>query len=230
VNDRFAAAWPFFGLRISTPMLELVYPTDELIPDLINLATQGIHEPGFMPFSVGWSSLDTPDLDRGMAQFYWRNRAELSPNAWSIPFVVSVDGEPIGLQDALAKDFPVLRIAETGSWLGKEHQGTGIGTEMRAAILHLLFEGLGAERATTRSRYDNPSSLGVTQKLGYEPNGTSLEDYGDGKPWVTEHFFLSRDSWQHIRRDDIEITGLADCLDMLGLASSTSDVSESEVQ
>ena len=224
----YSLAWPFFGLRVSTPIVELAYPTDETIPQIIELAKQGIHHPNFMPFSIPWSSATEPELDRSMAQFYWKNRADLTPTSWLLPLAVMIEGEPVGVQDVRGENFGLLGIAETGSWLASEHQGRGIGKEMRAAILHLLFEGLGARRAVTQSRHDNASSLAVTRSLGYEANGTTIEDYGDNEPLLTEHFFMSRETWQKTRRDDIQITGLADCLDMLGLGSSSSAVSESE--
>jgi RimJ/RimL family protein N-acetyltransferase len=41
------------------------------------------------------------------------------------------------------RDFAVLREVHTGSWLGQRYQGQGLGTEMRSAVLHLGFAGLG---------------------------------------------------------------------------------------
>ncbi len=39
----------------------------------------------------------------------------------------------------------------TGSWLGRAHQGRGLGKEMRQAALHIIFAGLGAQQAVTRA-------------------------------------------------------------------------------
>ena len=55
-----------------------------------------------------------------------------------------VDGEVVAVQDLFAVAFPVTRVAPTGSWLRRRFQGRGIGTAMRAAVLHLAFEGLDA--------------------------------------------------------------------------------------
>ena len=57
-----------------------------------------------------------------------------------------MDGRPVGIQDVIAANFPVLRGVDTYSWLGIDHQGQGFGREMRAAVLHLAFDGLGAVR------------------------------------------------------------------------------------
>ena len=65
----------------------------------------------------------------------------------------------------------VTRTAETGSWLGLEHQHGGVGTRMRLMILHLLFEGLDAQHATSSAFVDNPGSSGVSRRIGYRENG-----------------------------------------------------------
>ena len=69
----------------------------------------------------------------------------------------------IGAQDVRAHDFAVLRTVSTGSWLGREHQGRGRGREMRAAVLHLAFAGLGCLIAQTAAYADNGPSLGVSR-------------------------------------------------------------------
>lgn len=65
----------------------------------------------------------------------------------------------------------MLREVHTGSWLGRRYQGQGIGTQMRAAVLHLALDGLGAQRAVSAAFEDNPASLGVSRKLGYRDDG-----------------------------------------------------------
>jgi RimJ/RimL family protein N-acetyltransferase len=69
--------------------------------------------------------------------------------AWHLPFAVWHQGVIVGQQDILARDFLQTHTIESGSWLGRAHQGQGIGKEMRAAVLHLGFDGLGAKRAET---------------------------------------------------------------------------------
>ncbi len=59
----------------------------------------------------------------------------------------------------------------TGSWLGRRYQGRGIGTQMRAAVLHLAFGGLGAQQAVSAAFEDNPASLRVSRKLGCRDDG-----------------------------------------------------------
>jgi RimJ/RimL family protein N-acetyltransferase len=43
---------------------------------------------------------------------------------------------------------------------------------MRAAVLGLAFDQLGAERARSEAFTDNPASLGVSRRLGYREDGS----------------------------------------------------------
>jgi RimJ/RimL family protein N-acetyltransferase len=206
--------WPLFDLSIRTPRVELRYPDDDLIFRTVDVSLQGIHDPATMPFGFPWTDAKSPEFERNSLKHHWRNRAELTPDNWQIPFVVLVDGEPAGIQGLMAHNFGKLRQAETGSWLGQSFQGQGIGKEMRAAVLHFLFVGLGAERAISGAWHDNPSSLGVSRALGYEENGTEFRMRRDAPDRLIHHV-LTRQQWEPTRRDDIEIVGLDGCRDML---------------
>ena len=91
-----------------------------------------------------------------MLRWNWRTAGEWEPGKWSMSTVAVVDGTVVGTQGMQATDFAVRRVAETGSWLGLAHQGQGIGKEMRAAVLHLIFAGLGADRAITERSTTTP--------------------------------------------------------------------------
>ena len=167
--------WPLFDLQARTPKLTLRYIDDDLSARLAELAARGIHDPSWMPFAVPWTDFESPDLERRAMQFHWRCRADTSPAGWRIPLAVLVDGEVVGAGDLAAAHFPQLRQFETGSWLGREYQGRGLGKELRLATLALGFDGLGADLATTGAYDDNGPSLGVTKSLGYQPNGGRRE-------------------------------------------------------
>lgn len=209
--------WPWFDLRVRTPRLELRYVDDELALELAELATHGVHDPEFMPFTVPWTDVEPPQQQRNTMQFYWRCRAEWSPAAWHLTLAVIVDGRVVGTTGATAHDYPSLRVFETGSWLGRQFQGHGIGTEMRLATLQLMFEGFDALMATTGAFSDNGPSLGVTTKLGYTPNGGTSR-VRRGEPARTLHFEMPRTHWEaNLRRDDIELVGAEACRPLLGL-------------
>ncbi len=209
--------WPFFDLRVTTPRLQLLPIDDATGAELAHLAARGVHDPAFMPFAFEWTDAASPALERNTMQFYWRTRAELRPDAWSLNLAVAVDGEVVGSTGFITHHFPTTRVFETGSWLGLAHQGKGIGTEMRIATLHLGFLGFGGRVATTTAFDDNAASLGVTRTLGYAENGTSWKQRR-GHAARSMHFEMTRDHFDaRVRRDDISLHGVEGCLPLLGL-------------
>ncbi len=210
--------WPLFDVEVRTPHLNLVAVTDDIAVELASLAAGGIHDPSFAPFIIPWTDLRPPELERGVLTFHWRSRAEATHDNWRVPFAVVVDGEVVGSTDLAATDFPVLRQFETGSWLGREHQGRGLGKELRVATLTFGFLGLDAIAATTGAWHDNAPSLGVTRSLGYELEG-SRRGVRRGRPDTLLGFRMSREHFlANIRRDDIEIAGDDDVREFLGIS------------
>lgn len=183
--------------------------------ELAELAAAGIHEPEEMPFAIPWTDASSPDLERSALQWWWQQRAAWRPDDWTFAGAVFVDGIAVGVQDLAARDFRRLRSVATGSWLGRAYQGQGIGQEMRAAILHLAFEGLGATEAHSGAWEDNLRSLAVSRKLGYEENGVDIRLRRDV---AARHVAMrvTRDGWRARRRDDIELLGLDGCRAMFG--------------
>ena len=211
--------WPLFDLRVRTPRLELRYIDDELANELVLLALKGIHDPASMPFGIPWTDAPSPILERNALQFYWRCRADTSPTAWTINLATIVDETVVGSTSLESTNFPTLREFGTGSWLGREFQGKGIGKEMRIATVQLGFLGFGAEHATTAAWPDNEPSLGVTRSLGYTSNGTRRALRRD-EAGVLHSFEMNRaDFVARLQRGDITLHGVDDCLSLLGLDS-----------
>jgi RimJ/RimL family protein N-acetyltransferase len=209
--------WPLFDLRVRTPRLELRPADDELLTALAALAAKGIHDPDFMPFLHPWTDVPSPQLERNALQHHWLRRAEWRPDKWALPLAVLVDGEVVGTQAMEAEHFATLRAVDTGSWLGRAHQGKGIGKEMRTAVLHLAFAGLGAQVAYSGAFEDNAPSLAVSKALGYEENGDVLIRRRDDAAREIK-LKLPRAAWEARRRDDIVIENLERCLEMFGIA------------
>jgi len=208
-----AAFWPLFDLVVRTPRLDLRLPREDEFAALIDLADQGIHDPETMPFFVPWTDLEPRQRARETAQWLWGHRANWSPENWTLTAAAFVDGRPVGMQDVGAQHFRAVRSVETGSWLGRLHQGQGLGREMRQAILHLAFAGLGAEEALSGAFEDNAASLAVSRAVGYEENGEARGHRRDGSG-RTIRFRMGRAQWERKRRDDIEIVGLDRCLEL----------------
>jgi RimJ/RimL family protein N-acetyltransferase len=208
--------WPLFDLVISTPRVELRCPTDEDLVHLAELAARGVHDPSWTPFLKDWASAPSPERERGVLQWGWRHRARWSPESWTLNTVVRHDGRIVGVQDLSADNFAELRTVKSGSWLGYEFQGHGIGTEMRSAIVPFAFEGLGALLAKTGAFADNAASRGVSTAVGYEFVG---DDFALRRGLRATHanYVLTRDRWLERRRNDITIAGLDACLEFFGV-------------
>lgn len=209
---------PVYKIRLRTERLELRLPDFADMAALADEAAAGIHGPEFMPFVVPWT--ETSPQQRGRDTILWNLRvlAACTPQHWTLPFVTLLDGEVVGKQEVGAKDFKATREATTGSWLGIAHHGKGIGTEMRAAVLHFLFEGLGADYALSDSLDGNGPSEGVSRRLGYRADGIDHQVL-KGERVISRRWRLSREDWEANRKHEVAIEGLdEDVLAMLGLA------------
>ena len=207
--------WPLFELRVETPRLTLRYPDDDDAVAAADVAAAGVHDRGWMPFSFPWTDVEPPLQQRHSLQHIWLTRAQWSAERWHMPMVVVVNREIVGVQALEAEQYAVLRSVLTGSWLGRRYQGKGIGTEMRAAILHLAFAGLGAEYALSGAFADNDASIAVSRRLGYEEAARRRVVRRDAPMWAVD-FRLARSRWEERRRDDISLVNLEPCLELFG--------------
>lgn len=211
--------WPPFDLVVRTPMIELRLPTDDELVALVEVAQRGVHPPGFMPFEVPWTEQPSPAMEREFLKYHWRTRAEWTPEWWRYEAAVFHEGSVVGAQAMVAHEFSSARAVKTGSWLGMDHQGRGIGKEMRSAMLHLAFAGLGAQAAYSAAWEDNVQSIGVSRSVGYEDNGDEIKAR-KGEAVRQIGFKVTRDRWEQRRRPDIEIENLEPCLEWFGAAAS----------
>jgi len=208
--------WPLAELEVITPVLRLCHVTDELADELARLAAQGIHDPATMPFSVPWTDAVSPELERNTVQYFRQTRAEVSTEHWDVPMAVIVGDDAVGVGTVTADGFPARRTVSTGSWLGRRYQGRGLGREMRTAALQLIFAGFDADVATTRAWHDNAASLGVTRSLPYVQTGSSRRSRRGVFDTMLE-FTMTRDQWETLRRNDIQLVGVDPVVDQLGL-------------
>jgi RimJ/RimL family protein N-acetyltransferase len=165
---------PLADLRIRTPRLELRLATRAELRELAAVAQRGVHPPDEMPFAVPWTDrIHEPDAVDRFVAFHEDHVTGWRTDEWHLDLVAFHEGRPIGVQSLVGTRFPDTRTVSTGSWLGQEWQGRGLGTEMRRAALQLAFEELGAERARSGALLGNEASLAVSRKLGYAEIGTS---------------------------------------------------------
>jgi RimJ/RimL family protein N-acetyltransferase len=209
--------WPLFDLVVRTPRLELRAPTDDMFIELADAASPEMFPDGENYFMLDWLSGPPPIRQRHSMQWWWRQRANFSPDDWHLDLAVIVEGRPVGSQGVGARAFPLRRSVSTGSWLAAPMQGKGLGTEMRAAVLHLAFAGLGAEEALSEAFEGNVRSMAVSRAVGYEDNGQEIRLRAGGRPSLSRHFRLTRQRFEQFRRDDIVIENLEPCLQLFGL-------------
>lgn len=122
-------------------------------------------------------------------------RAAFSPEAWTLDLAVRRDGVIVGVQGVVTTDFVVTRTGSTGSWLGREFQGQGIGTLMRQAMCALLFDHLGATEVTSAAFTDNPASRAVSRKVGYADNGTDRVRRRPGELAISQRLVLTPEAF-----------------------------------
>jgi RimJ/RimL family protein N-acetyltransferase len=121
------------------------------------------------------------------------------------------------MQDLIGVSFSTFGTVTSFSWLAADQRGRGLGHEMRAAILHLAFDGLGAKEAGSDAFVDNHGSNAISRDLGYEPNGSDWATR-QGQPARLNRWRLTRGAWEQRRRDDIRLHGLDPCRALLPLS------------
>lgn len=207
--------WPLSNLRLTTRRLELRVPSDDELAVLADKAADRVHLPGEQPYLTPWT--DAPPTERALhvIQQHWSRRGAWSVDAWALELAVFHLARPVGMVVLKASQFPVLREVRTESWLGLKHHGQGLGTEARAALLHLAFEGLGAVSAVSEVFQDNAGSQGVSRKLRYRHDGISKDVFNE-RVVVSDRLRLDRVVWQRIPTPPVEIYGLTPCLPLFG--------------
>lgn len=192
-GPRAPEPWPQRHLVLHAPRLRLRPDDDASLLELVRTVHRGIHPADRMPFQHAWTDAEPAYLGRGMLQYFWSERAELGPERWSLHFLVHVDGRVAGVQSLTAARFGVLGEVETGSYLGREFQGRGFGSEMRAAVLGFAFDVLGAGSARSAHLDPDGASARISRRLGYRDDGTALVA-PRGEP-VVEHRVLLDRAW-----------------------------------
>lgn len=209
-------------VRVSTPRIELVGATDVLLAQLQSIVREGKADAEPAPYDDPMSLYDDdPEARvRHWLQGIWRGRGSVTSDSWRLYFVVMLDGQPVGMQDLIGDGFRHFGRVATFSWVSRDVRRRGVATEMRQAILHLAFDGLGAAEATTDAFLDNHGSNGVSRALGYQENGTDWATRR-GEPGQLQRWRLTQEEWRRNRRNDIDLQGVADCREALEIPRRT---------
>lgn len=218
-----SSAYPPLNVQVHTPRLSLLGATDELLERLVPTVRKGVVTEPPWPFDDPASLYeDGPEREWRWLRGIWLGRGRVNESQWRLYFVVVVDGEPVGMQDLIGIDFATFGTVTTFSWLDPDLRGRGLGKEMRQAVLHLAFEGIGARESSSDAFFDNHASNRVSQALGYVPNGVTW-DTRRGEPARIKQWLLTREQWAERRRDDIELVAVRECLPVLGIEPAHSE-------
>ena len=210
--------YPPLHVEVTTPRLRLRGATDERLEELIPIVRDGIVRDDEAPFDDPISYYEqSPTREWRWMRRIWAARSRVEPSFWRLPLVVEVDGRLVGMQDLIAEEFATFGTVTTFSWLAPQARGSGIGRDMRAAILHLAFAGFGAREATSEAFLDNAASNAISRSLGYRENGMTWATRR-GEPSQMQRWVLARADWEASQRADITLGGVDDCLPVFGLA------------
>jgi RimJ/RimL family protein N-acetyltransferase len=211
--------WPISGLRLRTPRLELRWPSTADLDALADRAVEGIHDPAYMPFFSQWTDGDRDTVARRLLQRHWNALGTWSPQAWTLYLVVADRDGVMGSQSVGARDFASTREVVLTAWLARRFQRRGVGTHARAALLHFVFEGLGAHHAVVVIRQDNLPSQSLVRKFGFVPDGTQINAVR-GQACVSDRYRLDRQTWEKHRAIAVEMTDWERGLALFGLGEA----------
>jgi ribosomal-protein-alanine N-acetyltransferase len=98
------------------------------------------------------------------------------------------------------------RRAMVGTWLGREHWGSGANAESKALMAHAAFEVCGLERVGAYSNPDNARSANALERVGFTREGTLRGWHRHGDRQLDVHVFgLLRPDWQDGPLHDVKV-------------------------
>jgi len=197
--------WPPYQLAITEGDLRLTVVRDDDLAEFVAVALDGVHDPERMPFSTPWTDVDPAELPASFVRFQWGARSAFTADRFNLMFAVRRAGELVGTQEFSTEHYALTRTGETGSWLGRRFHGQGIGTRMRRAVCAFAFDHLGAVQVTSGAFRDNPSSLAVSRKVGYRPNGVKRLQRRPGEVAENQQLLLTPETF--VRGAPITVTG-----------------------
>jgi ribosomal-protein-alanine N-acetyltransferase len=104
-------------------------------------------------------------------QAFVARAAELREAGERLEFVIASEDDRAlgitGLSEFALRD----RRAVVGTWLGREHWGSGANRESKALVLALAFRRLRLQRVTAYAHPENDRSLAALERLGFTREG-----------------------------------------------------------
>jgi ribosomal-protein-alanine N-acetyltransferase len=126
-----------------------------------------------------------------------------------LAIVPNGDDRPIGLT-GLSDFSPRDGRAVVGTWLGREHWGSGANRESKALVLAMGFRALGLNRITALASPQNRRSIAALERLGFVQEGV-LRGWHVHRGELRDVAILRmmRDEWEHtpLAEVPVEIEG-----------------------
>ncbi|MDQ3933788.1 MAG: GNAT family N-acetyltransferase [Actinomycetota bacterium] len=173
---------------VSGPTLRLRYLVPDDAPALFELASDPEVTEWFSWGPYTHESEAREFIERLTRQRETGDRLELG--------IVRGDDRPIGLtgfSDFSHRD----RRATVGTWLGRDHWGSGANRESKALILALGFRHLGLNRVTALAHPDNRRSLRALERIGFWTEGVlRAYHFHRGEPRDTAILRMLRDRFE----------------------------------
>ncbi|NGO72099.1 GNAT family N-acetyltransferase [Streptomyces boncukensis] len=139
------AYWPLAGITVRDGPLELRPPTPAECHTLAEAASQEHCEPG-VPY-LSHPTDDPVQRGRRTLQNLWHEWGTWHTARWSLTLAAFHHGQMVGLQNIRACHYAQRREVLTGTWTFRCRRGQGHALRAGTALLHLVFDGLGAHRA-----------------------------------------------------------------------------------
>ena len=148
---------------IRGPRLTLRYARPDDAPALYELG----RDPEVSRF-FSWGPYTDPQQASDFVEQMRRQREE----GERLEFVIAgEDDQPIGIT-GLSEFSQRDRRAVVGTWLGREHWGSGANADSKALVLALGFRHLGLQRISAYAHPENERSLRALERLGFTQEGT----------------------------------------------------------
>lgn len=196
-----AAASGDRDLRVRGPRLALRLPTPHDAPALFALASD--------PQVTSFLSWGPYRHEREAAAWLATLPARRAAGVALELAVVDASDTPIGitlLGELQQRD----RRAVVGTWLGREHWGTGANREAKALVARLAFGPLGLERLAAYADVRNARSRAALRRIGFAEEGVlrAFHRHG-GEPRDVVVCSLLRAEWEHgpLARIPAEVSG-----------------------
>lgn len=145
-------------------------------------------------FVGAWAQLVSPRFEQEFVAARDRTLSTCTRDRWGIELGAFAGTQLVGQASLYARDWPVSREVITASGVHPDRRARGLGTEMRAAVLLLAFDVLGANVAWSGASVDNVASNRISEKLGYELVGHETKRTGAGDVLFTR-LRLAADAW-----------------------------------